>query len=53
MIIEPMQSEGGDRHADFDYFRRLRQLALDEGGAFDGTPKKHFYMDWIIMHSRV
>lgn len=27
MIIEPIQSEGGDRHASADYFRKLRQIA--------------------------
>ncbi|KIR42718.1 4-aminobutyrate aminotransferase [Cryptococcus deuterogattii 99/473] len=27
MIIEPIQSEGGDRHASADYFRKLRRIA--------------------------
>tara|TARA_B100001059_G_scaffold132267_1_gene132427 strand:- start:1978 stop:3357 length:1380 start_codon:yes stop_codon:yes gene_type:complete len=29
MIIEPIQAEGGDRHASNHYFINLRQLALD------------------------
>ena len=31
MIIEPVQAEGGDRSATDDFYRNLRQLALDEG----------------------
>ena len=34
MIIEPIQAEGGDRHASNDYFIKLRQLALDEDVTF-------------------
>jgi len=34
MIIEPVLSEGGDLHASFDYFRKLRQLALDQDCTF-------------------
>lgn len=34
MIIEPVQAEGGDRHAPPEYFRRLRQLALDSDITF-------------------
>ena len=29
MIIEPIQSEGGDNYASDDFFRKLRQIALD------------------------
>ena len=31
MIIEPIQSEGGDRHASHDFFRKLRDLAARNG----------------------
>ena len=34
MIIEPIQAEGGDRHASNDYFIKLRQLALDRDITF-------------------
>jgi 4-aminobutyrate aminotransferase / (S)-3-amino-2-methylpropionate transaminase len=34
MIIEPIQAEGGDRHASNDYFIKLRQLALDNDITF-------------------
>jgi len=34
MIIEPVQAEGGDRSATDDFYRNLRQLALDEGVYF-------------------
>ena len=34
MIIEPIQAEGGDRHASNEYFIKLRQLALDEDVTF-------------------
>ena len=34
MIIEPIQAEGGDRHASNDYFIKLRQLALDRDVTF-------------------
>ena len=30
MIIEPIQAEGGDRSATDDFYRGLRQLALEE-----------------------
>lgn len=34
MIIEPIQAEGGDNHASHDYFRRLRDMAADNGIIF-------------------
>jgi 4-aminobutyrate aminotransferase/(S)-3-amino-2-methylpropionate transaminase len=34
MIIEPVLSEGGDLHASHDYFRKLRQIALEQDCAF-------------------
>ena len=34
MIIEPVLSEGGDLHASHDYFRKLRQIALEHDCAF-------------------
>ncbi|KAJ5074433.1 4-aminobutyrate aminotransferase [Anaeramoeba ignava] len=34
MIIEPIQAEGGDRHASPDFFRKLRKIARDNGVAF-------------------
>lgn len=34
MVIEPVQAEGGDRHASPAYFRGLRQLALERDVAF-------------------
>lgn len=34
MIIEPIQGEGGDCHGTPEYFRALRQLALDENVIF-------------------
>ena len=34
MIIEPIQAEGGDRHASNNYFITLRQLALDHDVTF-------------------
>jgi len=30
MIIEPIQAEGGDRSASDSFYRKLRQLCLDE-----------------------
>ena len=30
LIIEPIQSEGGDRSASDDFYRKLRQICLDE-----------------------
>ena len=30
MIIEPVQAEGGDRSATDEFYRRLRNLALEE-----------------------
>ena len=30
LIIEPIQSEGGDRSASDDFYRSLRQICLDE-----------------------
>jgi 4-aminobutyrate aminotransferase/(S)-3-amino-2-methylpropionate transaminase len=34
IVIEPIQAEGGDNHATPDFFRRLRQMALDYDVAF-------------------
>jgi len=34
MIIEPIQAEGGDRSATDDFYRNLRQLALEENVYF-------------------
>jgi 4-aminobutyrate aminotransferase/(S)-3-amino-2-methylpropionate transaminase len=34
MIIEPIQAEGGDRHASPEFFRELRQIALDKEVTF-------------------
>lgn len=34
MIIEPIQAEGGDRHASDNYFIKLRELALDNDITF-------------------
>ena len=34
LIVEPVQAEGGDRHAPASFFRGLRQLCLDHGVAF-------------------
>lgn len=34
MIIEPIQSEGGDRHASDDFFRKLRAIAKKNDVAF-------------------
>jgi 4-aminobutyrate aminotransferase/(S)-3-amino-2-methylpropionate transaminase len=34
VIVEPIQGEGGDRHASADFFRRLRRLASEHGVAF-------------------
>ena len=34
MIIEPIQAEGGDRSATDDFYRGLRQLALEENVYF-------------------
>lgn len=34
MIIEPIQAEGGDRSASDSFYRKLRQLALDENVYF-------------------
>jgi len=34
MIIEPVQAEGGDRHASAVYFQKLRQMALDHDVTF-------------------
>lgn len=34
MIIEPIQAEGGDRHAPANYFNALRNMAKEEGVIF-------------------
>lgn len=34
LIIEPIQAEGGDRHASNEYFRKLREIALKNEIAF-------------------
>lgn len=34
VLVEPIQSEGGDRHANPSFFRRARQLAADAGASF-------------------
>lgn len=34
VIVEPIQGEGGDRHASPDYFRRLRALTAAHGAFF-------------------
>ena len=34
MIVEPIQSEGGDRHASSAFFRELRRLALEKNVFF-------------------
>lgn len=33
MIVEPVQSEGGDNHASAEFFRGLRQITLERGVA--------------------
>ncbi len=34
LIVEPIQGEGGDRHASPDFFRRLRALCAAHGASF-------------------
>ncbi|MSP25959.1 MAG: aminotransferase class III-fold pyridoxal phosphate-dependent enzyme [Myxococcales bacterium] len=34
VIVEPIQGEGGDRHASSGFFRALRKLTKDHGAAF-------------------
>ncbi len=34
LIVEPIQGEGGDRHASADFFRALRRLTSEHGCAF-------------------
>jgi len=34
MIVEPIQAEGGDNHASPDFFRQLRQIALENDVLF-------------------
>ncbi|XP_078611984.1 4-aminobutyrate aminotransferase, mitochondrial-like [Branchiostoma floridae x Branchiostoma japonicum] len=34
VVVEPIQSEGGDRHASNSFFRQLRKLAKENGSAF-------------------
>jgi 4-aminobutyrate aminotransferase / (S)-3-amino-2-methylpropionate transaminase len=34
LIVEPIQGEGGDRHASADFFRGLRKLTREHGVAF-------------------
>ena len=34
IIVEPIQSEGGDNHASPDFFRKLRKIAEERGVAF-------------------
>lgn len=31
LVVEPVQSEGGDNHASFDFFRKLRQVTKEKG----------------------
>ncbi|XP_028670186.1 4-aminobutyrate aminotransferase, mitochondrial isoform X2 [Erpetoichthys calabaricus] len=34
IVIEPIQSEGGDNHASADFFKKLREIARKHGAAF-------------------
>ncbi|XP_036395552.1 4-aminobutyrate aminotransferase, mitochondrial-like [Megalops cyprinoides] len=34
IVIEPIQAEGGDNHASFDFYRKLREIARKHGCAF-------------------
>ncbi|XP_067115459.1 4-aminobutyrate aminotransferase, mitochondrial-like [Osmerus mordax] len=34
VVIEPIQAEGGDNHASFDFYRKLRGIAKKHGCAF-------------------
>uniref|UniRef100_A0A667ZXB8 4-aminobutyrate aminotransferase, mitochondrial n=1 Tax=Myripristis murdjan TaxID=586833 RepID=A0A667ZXB8_9TELE len=34
IVIEPIQAEGGDNHASFDFYRKLRGIAKKHGCAF-------------------
>ena len=34
VIVEPVQSEGGDNHATPDFFRKLRKIVADKGAKF-------------------
>ncbi|KAG2455869.1 GABT protein, partial [Polypterus senegalus] len=34
IVIEPIQSEGGDNHASVDFFKKLREIAKKHGAAF-------------------
>ncbi|XP_062402057.1 4-aminobutyrate aminotransferase, mitochondrial-like [Sardina pilchardus] len=34
IVIEPIQAEGGDNYASFDFFRKLRAIAKKHGSAF-------------------
>lgn len=31
LVVEPIQSEGGDNHASADFFRGLREITKEEG----------------------
>uniref|UniRef100_A0A3Q0SJY6 4-aminobutyrate aminotransferase n=1 Tax=Amphilophus citrinellus TaxID=61819 RepID=A0A3Q0SJY6_AMPCI len=51
IVIEPIQSEGGDNHASPDFFRRLRNIARKPYRIFNtwmGDPSKNLFLSEVL-----
>lgn len=50
IIVEPIQSEGGDNHASDDFFRKLRDIArkvIKHFFGHSGVAKTHTHTLWV------
>lgn len=50
IIVEPIQSEGGDNHASDDFFRKLRDIArkvIKHFCGHSGVAKTHTHTLWV------
>ena len=47
IIVEPIQSEGGDNHASDDFFRKLRDISrkVSAGAGVAGFPEQQVSLD--------
>ncbi len=43
IIVEPIQSEGGDNHASKEFFQRLQKIAIKVNHLFLKSSLRHFY----------
>lgn len=47
IIVEPIQSEGGDNHASDDFFRKLRDIARKVSGQGHGSRGRGNF--WVMV----